>query len=79
LLSAATTPALLSPLRLLSGVRDVVNRIKLKPHADSGNVAAHIRNALERHADIEAAQISRATRLGQVLDDVEDEITLSRP
>src|SRR5689334_9027083 len=53
-----------SDVRRLSGVKNVVNRIALKPHADSGDIAARIRDALERNADVEAAHIKVETAGG---------------
>jgi len=55
-----------SDVRRLSGVRDVANRIKLRPHVDGGDVAARIRGALERNADIEAAHINVEAAGGRV-------------
>jgi osmotically-inducible protein OsmY len=44
----------------LSGVREVVNRIEVRPtvKAEAGEVRAAIQSALERHADREAAKLA---------------------
>lgn len=50
----------------LSGVRDVVNMIKVRPRAQPTDVEDRIRRALERSADLEASHISASVKDGTV-------------
>jgi len=50
----------------LSGVRDVVNMVKVRPHAQPTDVEDRIRRALERSADLEASHITASVKEGTV-------------
>jgi osmotically-inducible protein OsmY len=53
--------------RKLTGVRDVVNSIKVKPRPGSRDIHARICDALERSADLEANRISVSIEDGKVV------------
>lgn len=50
----------------LSGVRDVVNLVKVRPRAQPADVQDRIRQALERSADVEASRITASVKDGIV-------------
>jgi osmotically-inducible protein OsmY len=50
----------------LSGVRDVVNLVKVRSHAQPADVQDRIRRALERTADLEASHITASVKDGIV-------------
>jgi osmotically-inducible protein OsmY len=50
----------------LSGVRDVVNLVKVRTHIQPANVEDRIRRALERSANIEASHIAASVKDGTV-------------
>jgi osmotically-inducible protein OsmY len=49
--------AAIDDLRKLRGVMGITNAIKIKPHADSGDVKQHIEAALKRTAEVEAGGV----------------------
>lgn len=51
----------------LTGVRDVVNAVKIKPRPQLTDVQDRIRKALERSADVEASHISVSVKDGRVV------------
>jgi len=53
--------------RKLTGVRDVVNSIRVKPRASSRDIHTRIRDALERSADLEANRITVSIEDGKVV------------
>ena len=57
----------LADLRKLSGVRDVVNMITIKPRPTTEDLQERIRKALERSADLEAQHIQATARDGKVV------------
>lgn len=54
-------------VRLLAGVQDIVNKIQVKPSADSSQVREAIEAALERHAAREARHIQLDVYDGKVI------------
>jgi osmotically-inducible protein OsmY len=50
----------------LSGVRDVVNLVKVRAHAQPTDVEDRIRRALERSADLDASHITASVKAGTV-------------
>jgi osmotically-inducible protein OsmY len=50
----------------LSGVRDIVNMVKVRRHAQPVDVEDRIRRALERSADLEAGRITASVKEGMV-------------
>jgi osmotically-inducible protein OsmY len=58
--------AIEASVRRLSGVRGVVNEIRLEPTASPADIKERIASALKRHADVEAARISVAVHDGRV-------------
>ncbi len=54
-------------LRKLSGVRDVVNTVTVKPRPTGEDLQERIRKALERSADVEAEHIQASAKGGKVV------------
>ena len=51
----------------LTGVKDVVNAVKVRPRPQSADVQERIRKALERSADVEASHISVSVKDGKAV------------
>jgi osmotically-inducible protein OsmY len=49
-------------VRKLSGVRGVINSIEIETYAKAGNVKRRIEDALKRHAEVEAKNITVTVR-----------------
>ncbi len=54
-------------LRKLSGVRDVVNLITVKPRASAEDLQERIRRALERSAEVEAQHVHVSAKDGKIV------------